>query len=105
MLSRVLEPEAMDTAEEARDYDAMDHARVNAAFVADFLAVGAGKSPVLVCAPLLRPAVRKILPLPPSGVPVLSYAEVTCTRAPAGFASTMRGCIAVARFARPSSAS
>jgi ubiquinone/menaquinone biosynthesis C-methylase UbiE len=39
MLPRVLEPEAMDTPEEARDYDAMDHAEVNARFVADFLAV------------------------------------------------------------------
>jgi ubiquinone/menaquinone biosynthesis C-methylase UbiE len=37
MLPRVLEPEAMDTSEEARDYDAMDHAAVNARFVADFL--------------------------------------------------------------------
>ncbi len=38
MLPRVLEPEAMDTPDEARDYDAMDHAAVNARFVADFLA-------------------------------------------------------------------
>jgi ubiquinone/menaquinone biosynthesis C-methylase UbiE len=38
MLARVLEPEAMDTPEEARDYDAMDHAAVNARFVADFRA-------------------------------------------------------------------
>jgi SAM-dependent methyltransferase len=37
MLTRVLEPEAMDTAEEAREYDAMDHAAVNRAFVTDFL--------------------------------------------------------------------
>jgi ubiquinone/menaquinone biosynthesis C-methylase UbiE len=37
MLQRVLEPEVMDTAEEARDYDAMDHASVNRAFVTDFL--------------------------------------------------------------------
>jgi ubiquinone/menaquinone biosynthesis C-methylase UbiE len=37
VLSRVLEPEAMDTPEDARDYDAMDHAEVNARFVADFL--------------------------------------------------------------------
>jgi ubiquinone/menaquinone biosynthesis C-methylase UbiE len=37
MLPRVLEPEAMDSFEEARDYDAMDHAAVNARFVADFL--------------------------------------------------------------------
>lgn len=37
-LSRVLEPEAMDTTEEARDYDAMDHSEVNERFVGDFLA-------------------------------------------------------------------
>ena len=37
-IPRVLEPEAMDTPEEARDYDAMDHRAVNARFVADFLA-------------------------------------------------------------------
>lgn len=39
MLARVLEPEVMDTEEEAADYDAMDHAAVNAAFVRDLLAV------------------------------------------------------------------
>ena len=39
MLPRVLEPEVMDSAEEASDYDAMDHAQVNRAFVADLLAV------------------------------------------------------------------
>jgi ubiquinone/menaquinone biosynthesis C-methylase UbiE len=37
MLPRVLEPEVMDTAEEAADYDAMDHSTVNRVFVADFL--------------------------------------------------------------------
>jgi ubiquinone/menaquinone biosynthesis C-methylase UbiE len=37
MISRVLEPEAMETAEEVRQYDAMDHSEVNARFVADFL--------------------------------------------------------------------
>ena len=37
MLPRVLEPEVMDSPEEARDYDAMDHAEVNRRFVADFL--------------------------------------------------------------------
>jgi len=37
-IPRVLEPEAMDTPEEARDYDAMDHHAVNARFVADFRA-------------------------------------------------------------------
>jgi ubiquinone/menaquinone biosynthesis C-methylase UbiE len=37
MIPRTLEPEAMDTPEGARDYDAMDHATVNARFVAEFL--------------------------------------------------------------------
>ncbi len=38
MLDRTLEPEVMDTADEARDYDAMDHAEVNGRFVDDLLA-------------------------------------------------------------------
>ena len=37
MIERVLEPEAMDTVEEAREYDLMDHASVNANFVADMV--------------------------------------------------------------------
>jgi ubiquinone/menaquinone biosynthesis C-methylase UbiE len=40
MRVRVLEPEVMDTAEEAADYDAMDHGAVNRAFVDDLLAEG-----------------------------------------------------------------
>jgi ubiquinone/menaquinone biosynthesis C-methylase UbiE len=47
MLPRVLEPEVMDTPEEARDYDAMDHLEVNRVFVADFLKVWDGRGPVL----------------------------------------------------------
>jgi ubiquinone/menaquinone biosynthesis C-methylase UbiE len=47
MLPRVLEPEVMDSAEEAEDYDAMDHAQVNRGFVADFLALWHGRGPVL----------------------------------------------------------
>jgi ubiquinone/menaquinone biosynthesis C-methylase UbiE len=47
MLPRVLEPEVMDSAEEARDYDSMDHSAVNRVFVADFLAVWAGAGPIL----------------------------------------------------------
>ena len=39
-LERVLEPEVMDTYEEADDYDSMDHSEVNRAFVTDFLAAG-----------------------------------------------------------------
>src|SRR3954470_15514539 len=38
-LFRVLEPEVMDSAAEAADYDAMDHAEVNRRFVDDLLAV------------------------------------------------------------------
>jgi ubiquinone/menaquinone biosynthesis C-methylase UbiE len=47
MLPRVLEAEVMDSAEEARDYDAMDHAAVNRAFVEDFLRVWDGQGVVL----------------------------------------------------------
>jgi ubiquinone/menaquinone biosynthesis C-methylase UbiE len=47
MLSRVLEPEVMDSAEEARDYDAMDHSTVNRLFAADFLAFWRGDGPIL----------------------------------------------------------
>jgi len=46
-LPRTLEPEVMDTEEEARDYDAMDHAQVNARFCDDLLATGAHLGRVL----------------------------------------------------------
>ncbi len=36
-LSRVLEPEVMDTQDDARDYDEMDHREVNTKFIDDFL--------------------------------------------------------------------
>jgi ubiquinone/menaquinone biosynthesis C-methylase UbiE len=38
-LPRTLEPEVMDSQEEAADYDAMDHAEVNARFCEDLLAL------------------------------------------------------------------
>src|SRR5207248_7188758 len=45
---RVLEPEVMDTPEEAADYDAMDHAAANRVFARDFLAAyPAAAGPVL----------------------------------------------------------
>ena len=47
MLPRVLEPEVMDSAEEAHDYDAMDHGTVNRLFVEDFLAGWDGSNPIL----------------------------------------------------------
>lgn len=46
-LVRTLEPEVMDTASEAEDYDAMDHASVNNAFCTDFLATAPDVSRVL----------------------------------------------------------
>ncbi len=59
----MLEAEVMDNPEEAREYDAMDHAAVNARFVADFLAAhgpgrggevldvgtGPGRLPIALC--------------------------------------------------------
>ncbi len=44
MLTRILEPELMDTAEDVREYDAMDHSTVNAQFVTDLLATLTGWS-------------------------------------------------------------
>jgi SAM-dependent methyltransferase len=37
MLPRILEPELMDTGDDAREYDTMDHTAVNAQFVTDLL--------------------------------------------------------------------
>lgn len=37
MIPRVLEPEVMDTPEDATDYDQMDHSEVNHRFASDFL--------------------------------------------------------------------
>lgn len=46
-LKRVLEPEVMDSYEEARDYNEMDHSEVNRRFVDDLLAAGAIEDEVL----------------------------------------------------------
>ena len=69
MIPRVLEPEVMDTPDDAVDYDRMDHSAVNRAFAADFfsacplpdgpvLDVGTGTAqiPIEVCR--RHPAVR-----------------------------------------------
>lgn len=40
MLPRILEPEVMDTLEDALDYDTMDHSEVNQRFVEDFIKAG-----------------------------------------------------------------
>jgi ubiquinone/menaquinone biosynthesis C-methylase UbiE len=47
MLDRVLEPEVMDSAAEAHDYDTMDHSHVNAVFVTDLLQLQSDFSTVL----------------------------------------------------------
>lgn len=44
---RVLEPEVMDSLDEALDYDAMDHSAVNALFAADFLAASPDTTAIL----------------------------------------------------------
>lgn len=60
MLTRTLEPEVMDTAEEAASYDAMDHSGPNAAFVERLdqlgahgrmldIGTGPGHMPLLLC--------------------------------------------------------
>ncbi len=46
-LVRVLEPEVMDSPEEAEDYDSMDHGEVNARFVEDLLKLSPDLSRVL----------------------------------------------------------
>lgn len=46
-LTRVLEPEAMDSEEEASDYDAMDHSAVNVRFCDDLLSLSPGLDPTL----------------------------------------------------------
>ncbi|MCZ9882709.1 flagellar biosynthesis protein FlhA [Arthrobacter sp. B2a2-09] len=40
-------------------------------------AANSGRQAVLVCAPALRPAIRRLVAAPDGGVPVLSYREVT----------------------------
>jgi len=47
MIPRVLEPEVMDSPDEAADYDAMDHSEVNERFVTDLLATGLPEGPIL----------------------------------------------------------
>ena len=59
-LERILEPEAMDTAEEAEGYDSMDHTAANTSFVERLFELGAGgrmldlgtgpaHMPILIC--------------------------------------------------------
>ena len=59
-LDRVLEVEVMDTPEESRDYDAMDHATVNRVFVRD----GVTALAVIPTSPrLAKPRVNPIRPI------------------------------------------
>ena len=52
-LERILEPEVMDTPEEARSYNEMDHSAVNALFVDELLAALAENPPPLTRSQLL----------------------------------------------------
>ncbi len=55
-IERILEPEVMDTPEEARDYNAMDHSEVNRKFVDDLLAGPVGPRVIdLGCGPAAIP--------------------------------------------------
>jgi ubiquinone/menaquinone biosynthesis C-methylase UbiE len=60
MLARVLEPEVMDSAEEAASYDSMDHRAINKSFVEEAL--------------LLCPAPRRVLDVGtgPGWIPILT---------------------------------
>ncbi|HJQ79654.1 MAG TPA: class I SAM-dependent methyltransferase [Lacipirellulaceae bacterium] len=60
MLTRILEPELMDTVEDAHEYDAMDHSIVNAQFVTDLMAAIADWSLKL---PAETPTILQILDL------------------------------------------
>jgi ubiquinone/menaquinone biosynthesis C-methylase UbiE len=53
MLARILEPEVMDTEQEARDYDSMDHSAVNRVFIDDLLLAVAEAGLPLVSAEIL----------------------------------------------------
>ena len=52
MLSRILEPEVMDSPADAADYDSMDHSAVNEVFVTDFLTavMAASRNPAVTAA-------------------------------------------------------
>ena len=70
-LVRVLETEAMDSAEEALDYDSMDHSAVNRLFVDDLLATGAfaeeeSKSMSSISAPAPRKSPSNSAAAPPT---------------------------------------
>ncbi|GLJ80233.1 flagellar biosynthesis protein FlhA [Microbacterium imperiale] len=71
--------EAMRPSEEGM-HIALDPRRLEAVISstkAALASAGAGAEPVLVCAPSLRPAVRRLISSQTDGVPVLSYTEAT----------------------------
>jgi ubiquinone/menaquinone biosynthesis C-methylase UbiE len=72
-LERILEPEVMDTPEEAREYDAMDHCEVNARFVDDLLATVAREG-------IVPPAERPQLDVLDLGTGTALIPIVLCTR-------------------------
>ncbi len=88
-MERVLEPEVMDTPEEASSYDAMDHSEPNRAFVARLVELGAhgrmldlgtgpGHIPLLVCDTIAKCTVVGV----DLSHHMLAYAERHRTRSP-----------------------
>ena len=88
-LERVLEPEVMDSVEDAAEYDAMDHTDANEAFVSRLIELGAygsmldigtgpGDIPLLVCERLPRARVIGI----DLAAHMLEIAEKRCATSP-----------------------
>jgi flagellar biosynthesis protein FlhA len=50
-----------------------------------------GRTAVLVCAPALRPAIRRLVSAQAGGLPVLSYEEVTSARVAIETVGVVRG--------------
>ncbi len=79
MLPRTLEPEVMDTAEEASEYDAMDHRQVNDVFVSDFLAAIGRTSLAVRRTDQVRPLMVLDCGTGTAQIPILLARESTAT--------------------------
>ncbi|HEV2970478.1 MAG TPA: class I SAM-dependent methyltransferase [Pirellulales bacterium] len=86
-LQRVLEPEVMDTAEEAIDYDAMDHAAVNRLFVTDFLFAAQAAGLAVAEVPSAGSRVRQVRADAPE--PAARGASAQSLDAPYGFVEVL----------------
>jgi hypothetical protein len=97
-MQRELEPEVMDTPEEASEYDAMDHTEANTAFVDRLIALGArGRMLDIGTGPGHIPASSSSAVNTAEASPA---AEINCTRG-AGFVSASNSRISFARRESP----